>query len=85
MTLTGRNPDGSDAPPQKVADYYAISEEKLNALSPEAFLRLRYQGVLGPTYAHLVSLLLWPKIIQRALMRAESMAQADMRASTPLA
>jgi hypothetical protein len=32
-----------------------------------------------------VSLLLWPKIIQRALMRAESMAQADMRASTPLA
>ncbi|NDC58785.1 MAG: peptidase [Alphaproteobacteria bacterium] len=85
VTLTGRNPDGSDAPPQKVADYFAISEEKLNALSPEAFLRLRDQGVLGPTYAHLVSLLLWPKIIQRALMRAESMAQADMRASTPLA
>lgn len=85
VTLTGRNPDGSEGAPQKVADYFAISEEKLNTLPPEAFLRLRDQGVLGPVYAHLVSLLLWPKIIQRALLRAEAQAQATTRAQTPLA
>lgn len=84
VTLTGRNPDGTDAPPQKVADYFAISEEKLNALPHDAFIRLRDQGVLGPAYAHLVSLLLWPKIIQRALLRAEAQAQAQVRATTPL-
>jgi len=85
VTLTGRNPDGSEAPPQKVADYFAISEEKLNALPNDAFMRLREQGILGPAYAHLVSLLLWPKVIQRALLRAEAQNQADMRAATPLA
>lgn len=75
VSLTGRNPDGSEAEPQKVADYFAVSEEKLNQLPHDAFIRLRDQGVLGPIYAHLVSLLSWPKIVQRALLRAEARAQ----------
>lgn len=53
--------------PQKIADYMAVSEEKLNALSPDAFEELRKTGAMGVIYAHLVSLLLWPRIIQRAL------------------
>jgi len=52
---------------QKIADYMAVSEEKLNALSAEAFEELRKAGAIGAIYAHLVSLLLWPRIIQRAL------------------
>lgn len=82
VSLTGRNPDGTESAPQKVADYFAVSEEKLNALPHDAFMRLRDQGVLGPVYAHLISLLSWPKIIQRALMRAEAMAQ--QQAAQPL-
>jgi hypothetical protein len=83
VTLSQRQPDGTEQQ-VKVADYFAISEEKLNALPHDAFIRLRDQGVLGPIYAHLVSLLNWSKIIQRTLIRAEAMAQAQQRATTPL-
>ena len=55
---------------QKIADYMAVSEEKLNALSAEAFEELRKAGAIGGIYAHLVSLLLWPRVIQRALAAA---------------
>ncbi|MEL7129520.1 MAG: SapC family protein [Pseudomonadota bacterium] len=53
--------------PQKIADYWAISEERLNALSDEAYLELKTGGAIGAIYAHLVSLLNWPRVIQRAL------------------
>ncbi|MEO0882379.1 MAG: SapC family protein [Pseudomonadota bacterium] len=53
--------------PQKIADYWAVSEERLNALGQEAFLELRTAGAFGAVYSHLVSLLNWPTIIQRAL------------------
>lgn len=54
-------------PQQKIADYWAISEEKLNALPEAAYMELRNNGALGACYAHLISLLNWQKIIQRAL------------------
>jgi hypothetical protein len=54
-------------PSQKVADYWAISEERLNALPAEKYLELRNNGALGACYAHLVSLLNWSKVIQRAV------------------
>jgi hypothetical protein len=85
VTLTQRNPDGSPAGEQKVADYFAVSEEKLNALSHDQYLRLRDTGVIGPVFAHLVSLMNWQKVIQRAVLRAEAAAQAQARATTPLA
>lgn len=63
-----RDPQGRETgPQQKVADYWAISEEKLNALPAEKYLELRNNGALGACYAHLVSLLNWSKIIQRAV------------------
>jgi hypothetical protein len=52
----------------KIADYFAISEEKLNALSKEKFAELREKNLLAPIYAHLISLLTWPRLIHRALM-----------------
>ncbi len=54
-------------PQQKVADYWAISEERLNALPQDKYLELRNNGALGACYAHLVSLLNWSKVIQRAV------------------
>lgn len=68
VTFQPRDPQGNDAgPQQKIADYWAISEEKLNALPPEKFLELRNNGALGACYAHLVSLLNWPSVVNRAV------------------
>ena len=55
---------------QKIADYMAISEEKLNALPAAAHEELRETRATGAIYAHLVSLLLWPRIINRALVQS---------------
>ena len=63
-----RDAQGNEAgPQQKIADYWAVSEERLNALPAEKYLELRSNGALGACYAHIVSLLNWSKIIQRAL------------------
>lgn len=56
---------------QKIADYWAVSEEKLNALPQDQFMELKNNGAIGAIYAHLVSLLNWQRIIQRAV-RANS-------------
>lgn len=53
--------------PQKIADYWAISEERLNNLSAENFQKIRETGALSVIYAHFISLLLWPQVISRAI------------------
>jgi len=68
VSFQPRDAQGNEVgPAQKVADYWAISEERLNALPPERYLELRNNGALGACYAHLVSLLNWSKVIQRAV------------------
>jgi hypothetical protein len=67
VTFTPRGPNGEEGPTQKIADYFAISEEKLATLTADELLQLRDQGALGVIYAHLVSLMNWPRIIQKAL------------------
>jgi hypothetical protein len=63
-----RNPDGTEAgPQQKIADYWAISEERLNQLPDDKYLELRANGALGAIYAQMVSLLNWQRVIQRAM------------------
>ncbi len=75
-TFTGRNPDGTPAETQKLADYFAVSEEKLKGLSPEKLAELRDNGALGQIYAHLVSLLGWDRLIALAFQRAAQMPTA---------
>ena len=58
------NPAGEQ---QKIADYWAIDENKLNELTDEQFKDLRTNGALGAVYAHMISLLNWQRIIQRAM------------------
>jgi hypothetical protein len=68
--FTPRNADGSAAAPQKLAEYFAVSEDKVKALSPEKLVELRDNGALGQIYAHLVSLLGWDRLIAMAFQKA---------------
>lgn len=83
VSIANRKPDGTEEQ-QVVAEYFAIDEEKLGQLSNEQWLRLKESGALGPIYAHMVSLLQWPKIIQRAMFRFQAQQDAAARAETPL-
>lgn len=69
-TFTPRNPDGTAATPQKIAEYYAVSEDKLKALPADKLVELRDNGALGQIYAHLVSLAGWDRLIAIAFQRA---------------
>lgn len=68
--FTPRNPDGSAGQPQKIAEYFSVSEDKLKGLSAKKFAELRDNGALGQIYAHLVSLLGWDRLIAMAFQRA---------------
>ena len=70
--FTPRDADGNPGQPQKLADYLAVSEDKLKALSPEKLAELRDNGALGQIYAHLTSLLGWDKLIALAFQRANT-------------
>ena len=75
-TFTPANPDGTQGEPQKIAEYFGVSEEKLNALPAAKFVELRDNGALGQIYAHLVSLLGWDRLIALAFQRAAQMETA---------
>ena len=64
------NPDGSAGEPQTIAEYFGVSEEKLNALPHDKFIELRDNGALAQIYAHLVSLAGWDRLIALAMARA---------------
>jgi len=68
--FTPRNPDGTAGAPQKIAEYYAVSEDKLKLLPAEKLAELRDNGALGQIYAHLVSLLGWDRLIAMAFQKA---------------
>jgi SapC len=74
--FTPRNPDGTAGTPQKLAEYFAVSEDKLKALPAEKLAELRDNGALGQIYAHLVSLLGWDRLIALAFQRAAQMPTA---------
>jgi len=74
--FTPRNPDGTAGEVQKLAEYFAVSEDKLKALPAEKLAELRDNGALGQIYAHLVSLLGWDRLIAMAFQRAAQMPTA---------
>jgi len=71
-TYTPRMQDGSPGEPQQIAEYFAVSEEKLNKLPAERIMELRDNGALGQIYAHMLSLQGWDRLIARALLRAQN-------------
>lgn len=75
-SFTPRNPDGTAGQPQKLAEYFAVSEDKLKKLPSDKLAELRDNGALGQIYAHLVSLLGWDRLIAMAFQRAAAMPAA---------
>lgn len=53
-----------------IADYWGVSETKLNALPGETLVELRDNGALSQIYAHLMSLTNWEALIGLTLERA---------------
>ena len=76
MNFQGNNPDGTPAPRQKIADYFAISEEKLKALPADKISELAKNGYLAVAYAHLVSLGNWQRLVNMTLRLSSETASA---------
>ncbi len=72
MNFQGNNADGTPAPQQKIADYFAISEEKLKALPAEKIAEFSKNGYLAVAYAHLISLGNWQRLVNMTLRRAQA-------------
>jgi hypothetical protein len=68
-TYTPTNPDGTAGPVQKVAEFFAVSEDKVKALPDAKIRELMDNGALPQIYAHLNSLLGWDRLIAIALVR----------------
>jgi hypothetical protein len=68
-TFTPTQPDGTALEPQKIADYFGVSEEKLLALPADKLVELRDNGALAQIYAHLLSLVGWDRLIALAMAR----------------
>jgi hypothetical protein len=65
---TPQLPDGSAGEPQLVAEYSAVSRDKLNALSADDLMSLRANGALQQIYAHLTSLHGWDKLLAETMI-----------------
>ena len=76
-THTPINPDGTAGEPQQIAEYFGISEEKLNALPHDKLAELRDNGALQQIYAHLISLFGWDRLVALQIYKmSEAAAQA---------
>jgi hypothetical protein len=75
---TPPNPDGSPGTPQTVAEFYAVSETKLKALSPTRLNELFQNGALGQIYSHLNSLQGWDRLISLTMARASAFRPANL-------
>jgi hypothetical protein len=74
--FTPRDETGASGEPVQIADYFAVSEAKVNALSPEVLAELRDSGALRQIYAHLDSLFGWDRLITRAMLRTPTVGNA---------
>jgi hypothetical protein len=75
---TPPNPDGSPGAPQMVAEFYAVSESKLKALSPTKLNEFMQNGALAQIYAHLTSLNGWDRLISLTAARVGTARPANL-------
>ncbi|MCA6308605.1 MAG: SapC family protein, partial [Phenylobacterium sp.] len=66
--------------PQQIAEYFGVSEEKLNALPHDKLAELRDNGALQQIYAHILSLFGWDRLIALQIYKL-SEAQANAAAA----
>ncbi|MET0293619.1 MAG: SapC family protein [Phenylobacterium sp.] len=67
--FTPMNADGTTGEPQRIAEYFGVSEEKLNALPADKLAEIRDNGALQQIYAHLISLVGWDRLIALSMAR----------------
>ena len=77
---TPSGPDGQPGEPQIVASFFAVTEDKLRALPTDKFEEIR--PLLGPIYAHLISMNNWDRLIAMALTR-QAIANGAVPANKP--
>jgi len=75
-TFTPMNPDGTQGEPQKIAEYFGVSEEKLNKLPADKYIQLRDNGALAQIHAHLLSLVGWDRLVALAIAKQTAPPQA---------
>jgi len=67
MNFQGQNPDGSPAERQKIADYFAVTEERLKGLDAAKIKEFSDNGYLAVAHAHMVSLGNWQRLVNMTL------------------
>ncbi len=65
-----QNADGTPGQTQRIAEFWAVDEEKVNKLPADKLVELRDNGALAQIYCHIVSLLGWDKLIAMSVARA---------------
>ncbi len=68
-TFTPRLADGGMGQPVQIADYFAVSEEKLKALSDKDLRDLVATNAMRQIDAHLISMFNWERLMSRAVQR----------------
>jgi hypothetical protein len=76
MNFQGQNADGSPAERQKIADYFAITEERLKKLPADKLKEFTENGYLAVAHAHMVSLGNWQRLVNMTLRRANTVEAA---------
>ena len=62
--------------PQKIAEFFAVSEDRIKNLTDGKLRELLNNGVIAQCYAHLTSLIGWDRLIALAQIRAAEQQQA---------
>jgi hypothetical protein len=68
-TMTPTNADGTPGEPQPLAEYFAVSEEKLRDLPADKIKELIANGAIAQIYAHLTSLIGWDRLVALTMAR----------------
>ncbi len=72
MHFQGQNPDGSPAEKQKIADYFAITDEKIRGLDDKTVKEFVDNGYMAVAHAHMISLGNWQRLVNMTLRRTQS-------------
>ena len=72
--FTPRNADGTNGEPLLVAEYFAVSVEKVNALPADKLVEMRDNGALNQIYCHLTSQFGWDRIVLDSMARTAAAA-----------
>lgn len=72
MNFQGQNADGSPSAKQKIADYFAITEDRLKKLDDKTLREFSDKGYLAVAYAHILSLSNWQRLVNMTLRKAQA-------------